>query len=392
MTASHNMIHRSLKHFLGLRRLVTLAIVTVVAASIGAAAGFPAQAATPEYVRAACNSLTAAQLSAAVPVARCFAMGYADSSGRLAVRPAAAGPPTTALGPAEIQSAYQLPDAGAGMTVAIVDAYGYDSAESDLAVFRSHYGLAPCTTANGCFAKVDQDGGTNYPEEDGGWSVETALDLDAVSSVCPKCNILLVQGTTNDMADLGEAVNTAARLGATAISNSYGVDGENPDEQAFDAYYDHPGIAVTVSSGDHGNVQSYPSTSPFVTSVGGTRLTTNGSARGWDETAWDEAGSGCSLYEAKPDFQAGIDTKCDNRASADIAADADPASGLAVYNTLGQAGWAQWGGTSLASPLVAAMYALACTPTPGTYPVTYPYRGSGKLFDVTCTRRPTPTP
>ncbi|HVV21729.1 MAG TPA: carboxypeptidase regulatory-like domain-containing protein [Pseudonocardiaceae bacterium] len=343
-----------------------------------------AQAATPTYVPAACNALTAQQRDAAIPVARCFAVGVADSTGKLAAKPAAAGPPTTALGPQQIQSAYQLPDAGSGETVAIVDAFGYDNAESDLAVFRSYYGLPACTSANGCFTKVDQHGGTNYPPEDAGWSVETALDLDAVSSACPKCKILLVEGDTNGLDDLGQAVDTAANMGAVAISNSYGIDGEDPGEQSLDQYYDHPGIAVTVSTGDNGNVQSWPAENPTVTAVGGTRLTPDGSARGWTETAWDSGGSGCSLYEPKPDFQADIATTCPGtRANADISADADPASGLAVYNTLGQSGWAQWGGTSLASPLVAAMYALAGTPTPGTYPVTYPYHDTAGLNDIT---------
>jgi N-acetylneuraminic acid mutarotase len=374
-----------MKHKLRPARLIASIAVAVITASILVTVAGTAQAAatSSRYVPAACNSLTAAQRTASVPVARCFAVGYADSSGRLAARSAAAGPPSTALGPQQIQAAYQLPDAGTGMTVAIVDAYGYDNAEADLAVFRSFYGLPACTTANGCFTKVDQHGGTNFPPEDGGWSVETALDLDAVSSACPHCKLLLVQGDTSDLGDLGQAVDTAAGMGAAAISNSYGVDGEIPTEQSYDHYYDHPGIAVTVSSGDSGNVQSWPATSPTVTGVGGTLLTADSSARGWTETAWNSGGSGCSLYEPRPDYQSTIATSCPNKASSDISADADPASGLAVYNTLGQSGWAQWGGTSLASPLVAAMYALAGTPTPGTYPVTYPYRDTAGLNDVT---------
>jgi N-acetylneuraminic acid mutarotase len=353
-----------------------LPLLAVVALIIGVA-GVPAQAAPQktEYVKAACN---AKQRDAAIPLARCFAIGVATPADRRA-----AGPPDTALGPNEIRSAYQLPDAGAGMTVAIVDAFGYDNAEADLAVWRAHYGLPPCTTDNGCFTKIDQRGGTAYPEEDGGWSIETALDLDAVSAACAKCKIMLVQADTNDSLDLATAVATAASRKPAAISNSYGVDGEFAGEQTFDSYYDQPGIAVTVSSGDTGNVHSWPASNPHVTSVGGTMLTRDDSARGWKETAWSEAGSGCSFYEDKPDFQKSVATGCDTRANADISADAAGESGLAVYNTLGQSGWAQWGGTSLASPLVAAMYALAGQPTPGTYPNTYPYLNAGKLFDVT---------
>ncbi|MFJ9760235.1 kelch repeat-containing protein [Streptomyces sp. NPDC101149] len=317
------------------------------------------------------------------PYARCFADGRADAHGRLVQQDDQ--PLPDSLGPADIQQAYSLPSGGDGRTVAIVDAFGYESAESDLAVFRAHYGLPPCTTDNGCFTKVDQRGGTHYPADNPDWSIETALDLDAVSSACPECHILLVQADDNTSPNLGQAVDTAADLGAVAISNSYGVAGEIPFESRYDHYYDHPGIAVTVSSGDYGNVQGYPATSPDVIAVGGTTLTKDSSSpRGWSESAWESGGSGCSLYESAPDFQQGLDTGCaGHRATADVAADADAASGLAVYNTLGQDGWAQWGGTSLASPLVAAMYALAGPAVPGTYPASYLYRKGASLNDVT---------
>ncbi|MEU2251223.1 carboxypeptidase regulatory-like domain-containing protein [Streptomyces sp. NPDC019224] len=350
----------------------------------------PAPAADPRYEPADCASLTAAERSAEVPVARCFAMGLATATGRTLQE--ASAPPITAMSPAALQQAYNLPDGGEGMTVAIVAAYGYSKAEADLAVYRSYYGLPACTTANGCFTKIDQRGGTDFPPDNAGWSVETALDLDAVSSVCPKCDILLVQGDSAGLDDLGTAVNTAAaRPGVVAISNSYGLDGEAPGVTAFDRYYDHPGIAITVSSGDTGNVQSWPATNPNVTAVGGTKLTKDsGTARGWTESAWGTvrggpgAGSGCSLYEPAPKWQQDVETSCGARkATADISADADPATGIGVYNTVGQSGWSQYGGTSLAAPLVAGMYALAGTPTPGTYPASYPYAAKDRFTDVT---------
>jgi hypothetical protein len=372
--------------------LVVLFIPAAQARHAAKASGSPVTpASTPastQYVPAGCHD-TPKQANG-VPQAQCYAMLPADSNSRVA--PNAAVPPAGALGPAEIKDAYNLPDGGVGQTVAIVDAYGYASAEQDLAVFREHYGLPACTTDNGCFKKVDQRGGTDYPADDAGWAVETALDLDAVSSACPKCHILLVQADSARIDQLAAAVDTATTLGAKFVSNSYGIDGGTPAGSLFDDFYDHPGVAVVVSSGDTGNVVSWPSTNPHVVSAGGTTLTRDSSARGWHETAWGTssggpgAGSGCALYEAKPDYQNAIDTQCDMRATADVSAVADPNTGLAVYDTLRQTGWLRVGGTSLASPLVAAMYALAGTPVPDTYPVTYPYHdpdAAAHLTDVT---------
>ena len=126
--------------------------------------------------------------------------------------------------PADLQSAYKLPSstAGAGQTVAIVDAFDDPTAEADLGVYRAQFGLPACTTANGCFRKVNQTGTTPYPRKNAGWAEEISLDVDMVSAICPKCHILLVEATSATTANLGTAVNEAAALGATAISNSYG--------------------------------------------------------------------------------------------------------------------------------------------------------------------------
>lgn len=318
--------------------------------------------------------------------ARCLSLVNTPTDKDVRARSADSGPPATALGPADIQAAYKLPSGGEGRTVAIVDAFGNSRAEEDLAVFREHHGLPACTTANGCFRKVDQRGGSDYPADDKGWATETSLDLDAVSAACPGCGILLVQADDNSLDSLGTAVGTAVRLGAKFISNSYGVDGEGADQTLYDHYYDHPGVVITVSSGDTGHVQSWPSTNPNVVSVGGTRLSAApGTARGWSESAWADGGSGCSLFEATPAYQEGIDTGCDTRSTSDISADADPASGLGIYDTVGGDGWFQVGGTSLSAPLVAAMYALAGEPAENTYPVTYPYAytGDSGLNDIT---------
>ncbi|MFD3581735.1 carboxypeptidase regulatory-like domain-containing protein [Streptomyces sp. NPDC058683] len=329
------------------------------------------------YVPADCNNPSLKD-----GVAQCFADVRTGSDH--VIKPQLTAPPSAALGPADIQAAYSLPASGEGRTVAIVDAYGNSHAEADLAAYREHYGLPECTTANGCFRKVDQNGGTDYPADDAGWALETALDLDAVSAACPACDILLVQGDSASLDDLGTAVDTAVRLGAKYVSNSYGLPSESASQTAYDHHYDHPGVAVVASTGDTGHVQNWPATNPDVVAAGGTRLTrTEDTERGWTESAWISGGSGCSLYEAQPAYQRGLATGCDTRATADVSAVADPATGLAVYDTVGKDGWLQVGGTSLSAPLITAMYALAGTPVEGTYPVTYPYINASGLTDVT---------
>ena len=230
--------------------------------------------------------------------ARCHAEVIVNAGGEPLVTPAPAG-----YGPSDLLNAYglttQAASTGATQTIAIVDAYDDPNAEADLGVYRSQYGLSPCTTANGCFRKVDQRGGTAYPRADGGWAQEISLDVDMASAICPNCKILLVEADSNAFSDLVAAVDRAATLGATQISNSYGgneYSGETTDE----SHYNHPGIAVTVSSGDAGYGVEFPASSRYVTAVGGTNLQPNaGNARGWSETAWSGAGSGCSALRAQ---------------------------------------------------------------------------------------------
>lgn len=291
------------------------------------------------------------------------------------------------FGPADLQSAYGLSAGlGAGQTVAIVDAYDAPNAESDLAVYRAQFGLPACTTANGCFRKVNENGQTvPLPVFNSGWASEINLDLDMVSATCPSCHILLVEANSNFFPDLGTAVNQAASLGAVAISNSYGGS-ESAGETSVDAlYYDHPGIAVTVSAGDSGYGVEYPAASPHVIAVGGTSLVRDGSSRGWSESVWGSGvahakgtGSGCSAFEPKPAFQ--TDTGCSRRTVADVSAVADPNTGVAVYD---QGLWNIYGGTSVASPIVAAIFANATPPAPGAYPAQYLYADPGGLNDVT---------
>jgi hypothetical protein len=320
--------------------------------------------------------------AATVRYARCLSK-IVTLGGTPMATPAPAG-----YGPADLWGAYKLstppalPSGGGTQTIAIVDAFHDPNAESDLAHYRTTFGLGACTTASGCFRQVNQNGLTApYPRPDPGWAEEISLDLDMASAICPKCKILLVEATTNYMTDLGAAVNTAARLGATQISNSYGSS-EYASETADQAYYNHgdKGIDVTVSSGDYGYGAEFPAASQWVTAVGGTTLRSDTSARGWGETVWSGAGSGCSAYIPKPSWQK--DTGCARRTIADVSAVADPATGVAVYDTYLDPGWLVFGGTSVSAPIIAGVDALAGGRSPGTSYGSFPYSHQSLFFDV----------
>lgn len=326
--------------------------------------------------------------------ASCFALKYVDDSTGAAkalpqgsqVTPAGSTALSTGKTPADIQSAYNITGLkSGGRTVAIVDAYGYPNLERDLGVYRSQFGLPACTVSNGCLTIMNQNGGSKLPRFNSGWADETALDVDAVSAACPDCKILVVQATTASFTNLGTAVATAAKQpGVAAISNSYGG-GDSPDS-TYGAYYNHPGIAVTASTGDNGYTgSSYPASSSYVTAVGGTSLVKDTSTRGWSESAWSGSGSGCSTVNAALPAAAAFGTGCSRRASADVAAVADPQTGLAVYapNSSTSSSWAQYGGTSLSSPLIAAMYALSGNSGSSTALAnSLPYTNAGKFNDV----------
>ncbi len=313
--------------------------------------------------------------------ARCHAHVVTDRAGNPIARNLTPNAVPSGYGPANLQSAYSIP-AGAGSpstTIAIVDAYGYNNAESDLAIYRAQFGLSACTTANGCFKKVNQAGVQgNYPRQNTGWAQETALDLDMASAICPGCKILLVEASSNSFANLAAAENTAASLGAHVISNSYG--GGEGGSQAYEPAYNHPGVAVTVSTRDSGFGVQFPASSPHVTAVGGTHLTGGPGPGSWTESAWSGAGSGCSTIYLKPDWQS--DPLCTKRMEADVSAVADPATGVAVYGPVirNLAGWLVFGGTSVSAPLIAGVYGV------NGGAVNYgkdPYTHTGALNDVT---------
>jgi subtilase family serine protease len=301
-------------------------------------------------------------------------------------------------GPAYLQQAYDVAAlaqiAGGNQTIAIVDAYDSPTAESDLATYRSTFNLPPCTA--GCFQKVNQWGSSDPrllpsapPDGKSGWQREIALDLDAVSAMCPNCKIELVEAFTDGIGDLSVAQYTAAHMTPTpnVITDSWGAvpasatSQQNANgEQTWlknTATFTFPGIATVAASLDFGylgNGQNsqckngytaetcnvYPAALPGVTAAGGTSMVpANGigtqAARGVAEVAWTDTGSGCDTTEARPSWQ--TFAGCNGRAYNDLSADADPATGMYVYNAA-DGGWEIGGGTSEASPLIAAYYAL----------------------------------
>jgi subtilase family serine protease len=268
---------------------------------------------------------------------------------------ATSGP--TGLNPADLRNAYGITADGTA-TIAIVDAFGYANAETDLQTYRGQFGLPPCTTANGCFRKLNQAGQPSpLPADNISWSQEAALDLDMASAICPGCKLLLIEANSNSVDDLSTAVATAGQLGAHAISNSYGAD-ERRLFATYEPRYNIPGVAVTVSAGDSGYGVQFPASSPHVVAVGGTTLTSASNSRGWSETVWSGTGSGCSTVFAKPSWQ--TDRGCGKRTVGDVAAVADPNTGVSVYapGSTGVSGWYVFGGTSVAAPIIAATYAI----------------------------------
>jgi subtilase family serine protease len=357
-----------------------VAAVSAAALVSGVFAFAQAQAATTPSGSASVQVARSCAQSTTPHVMSCFALRRTDIVGTLAIGPNAT---PSGLGPANLQNAYKLSTAGGGSaTVAIVDAFDDPKAESDLASYRSQFGLPACTTANGCFRKVNQNGAASpLPPSDTGWAGEISLDVDMVSAVCPNCRILLVESNDNSNASLYAAEDRAVAMGAKFVSNSWGGD-ESSTQTSDDVHFNHPGVAITVSSGDNGNGAEYPATSRFVTAVGGTSLRTASNARGWTESAWNGAGSGCSAFDAKATWQ-NVTTNCPRRADADVSAVADPATGVAVFDSFGAPGWQVFGGTSASAPIVASVYALAGTPGASDFPASYPYAHPGNLFDVT---------
>lgn len=328
----------------------------------------------------------------AVPMgqARCAAMvaQLVGSSQALAVSPDANSTGGSApYGPANLHSAYNLPTTASGTpTVGIVDAFNDPNANKDLATYRSKFGLSPCTTSNGCLRIVNQSGGTSLPSSNTGWAVEESLDLDMVSAICENCHILLVEASSATDANLGAAVNEAVKLGAIAVSNSYGQNEFSSEASDCSSFYQHNNVAVTASSGDSGLGVSYPAVCQTVIGVGGTTLNSNGTETTWNTSSTEGAGGGCSAFISKPSWQSSSTTGCNMKAVSDVSAVADPNTGVFVEDTFNEPGGLQVGGTSASSPIIAATFALAGNVSSTTTPATLPWGHASSLFEVSGVR------
>jgi hypothetical protein len=367
--------------------IVSFGLLTA-AGSSAATAATATTTATPAAAAAASGGSGA--MRAACPTApaddeRCFVLFApqlrVNAAIAAGVRGAASHP--SGLSPADIAAAYKLPTGrNPHETVAVVEAFQTPKLAANLAVYRSHYGLGACKESTGCLRVVNEKGNASpLPASavPSGWDVETMLDVSMVSAVCPHCKILVVEARNDSYANLAAAENTAARLGAQVISNSYGTP-ESGFSQAYSADYDHPGHVIVVANGDNGfTAANFPANLTTVTAVGGTQLAKARNARGWTEQVWNNSvgagGSGCSAYVAKPAWQ--HDAHCSMRTVGDVAA---VAWNIPIYEKL-QGGWLTVGGTSVSAPVIAGVYALAGNAA--TVPLGYAYAHAGSLFDVT---------
>lgn len=319
---------------------------------------------------------------------RCHSRVIVDGQGSPKITPLPSG-----FGPSAFHNAYtsQTTTGSSNQIIAIVDAYDHPSILSDLNTYSDTFGIprlpvcvgSVSTSATPCFQKINQLGATSaYPTANAGWALEIALDVEAAHAMCQNCSILLVEANSNSYANLMTAVDRAVLAGATVISNSYGSS-EFSGEATYDGHFNHPGVAITVSSGDAGYGAEYPASSQYVTAVGGTSLKFNTDNTYQSETAWSGSGSGCSAYEMKPVWQ--TDLACAKRTVADVSAVADPNTGAAVYDSVryqGKKGWFKVGGTSLSAPLIAGMYALAGGVPSGVSGNSLPYSHTSSLHDI----------
>ncbi len=356
------------------RKLIFAGLAAGAVAVSGFAAGTGGASAMPSHDKTGTHAVHVCAPATKVGQLACDALALAGPNGKI-IR--SAKPLAGSFTPADFQKAYNIEGLkSGGATVAIVDAYGYSGLEADLKVYRSTYGLPPCTVKSGCLTILDQKGGHDYPPDNSGWDLEQALDVDMVSAACPDCKILVVQGNKPHRVSLAIAVGTAAKQkGVVAISNSYSGQ-QGPNTRA----YNQPGIAVVASSGDAGYQGGHvPASYTHVIAVGGTSLFKDASKRGFHESAWAGAGSGCAVANHQPRYQQKADTSCKTDAVADVSAASDPSNGGASIYFQGH--FTSVGGTSEASPLIGGIFGLSGR-TAG-YAGKYLYANPKDLFDVT---------
>ena len=322
---------------------------------------------------------------------RCHARVVVDDNNKPVTQAVPAG-----YGSTQFMTAYGLSGQAAtnpGPVIAIVDAYDDANIQADLNTYSSTMGLPAlpaCAAAikNStvpCFQKLNENGQTMmYPRTNASWDLEIALDVETAHAVCKNCRLALVEANSASYGDLMAAIDTATRSGASVVSGSWGG-GEFSGETVYDSHFNKSGVAFTFSAGDSGYGTQYPATSQYVTAVGGTTLSLNADNSYKSETVWSGTNSGCSAYEAKPTWQK--DTLCKKRTMNDVAADADPNTGAAVYDSvayLGSKGWFEVGGTSLSAPLIAGVYAQSSVPA-NTRENSLPYTlgTASNLRDVT---------
>lgn len=381
-----------------LRRPLTILLVGALS-SIAGVSGASSTSSTPGHVRDTVTAACSSKLPAGIAHCNALIRTRGASSQRQFHASNAA---TAAIGdsgaysPAYLQSAYNVASFSGSATtngriVAIVDAYNDPKVVSDMAHYRHSFGLPACprgivsTTASTCSIQVVNQDGTRapLPAPRASWSLETSIDVDMVSAMCPQCQILLVEAKSSAMSDLGTAVNTAVAMHADVVSNSYGT-AEYPSE-VTDAlrYYSHPGVPIVAAAGELGRGVEFPAAAPNVVAVGGTTLVqySHHGVRDGFETAWSKTASGCSAYEPKPAWQRAL--PCKNRSVADIAAVADPSTGVWVYDSYKSSGSLIAGGTSVAAPIISALFALATSDGwTNVDPVAHLYESASALSPV----------
>lgn len=375
-------VRRTTLALTGTATALTAIALTAPLMSAGAAVSQTGTHARPAPARPmSVGKLKAACPKAPAGFARCFALFRAQSSVNRAIAEGIAGPRSRPLGltPREIERAYRLPiSRDSHQTVAVSIAFHTPHLAAYLAMYRRHFGLPPCTVRSGCFRQVNAKGKATPHEVSGvgsGWDLEVTLDVSMISVACPSCKILVVEGRNPSTNALAQTERTAARLGASVISNSYGIR-ENGSALTAARAYDRPGHTIVVSTGDFGyTAANFPADLRTVTAAGGTTLHHAHNKRGWSESAWIAGSSGCSAYVRKPAWQ--HDKHCQGRTTADVSAVAD---NVPIFDKV-YGGWVTVGGTSISSPLIAGIYGLAGNAS--SIPLGFAYSHRGSLFDIT---------